>query len=75
VSHHPRLDSRYNDINDTSMSFGRYSVISVAVQGDLATARARMAEAADPGHAPAPPRTVKKGPAAGSTVSPEDNYI
>jgi hypothetical protein len=46
-----------------------------AGHGDLATARERMAEAADPGHAPAPPWTVKKGPAAGSTVSPEDNYI
>jgi hypothetical protein len=46
-----------------------------ADHGDLATARERMAEAADPGHAPAPPWTVKKGPAAGSTVSPEDNYI
>ena len=46
-----------------------------AAHSDLATARERMAEAADPGHAPAPPSKVKKGPAAGSTVSPEDNYI
>lgn len=46
-----------------------------ADHGDLATARERMAEAAAPGHAPAPPWTVKKGPAAGSVVSPEDNYI
>jgi hypothetical protein len=46
-----------------------------ADHGDLATAREKMAEAADPGHAPAPPSKVKKGPARGSTVSPEDNYI
>jgi len=46
-----------------------------ADHGDLATARERMAEAADPGHAPAPPSQVLKGPAQGSTVSPEDNYI
>jgi hypothetical protein len=56
--------------------FAREVAVAVyADHGDLATARERMAEAADPGHAPAPPWTVKKGPAAGSTVSPEDNYI
>jgi hypothetical protein len=46
-----------------------------ADHGDLGTAREQMAEAADPGHAPAPPSKVKKGPARGSAVSPEDNYI
>ena len=34
-----------------------------------------MAEAPDPGKAPAPPSKVLKGPARGSTVSPEDDYI
>jgi hypothetical protein len=46
-----------------------------ADHGDLAVAREKMAEAPDPGRAPAPPSKVKKGPAAGSTVSPEDDYI
>jgi len=56
--------------------FAREVAVAVyADHGDLATARERMAEAADPGHAPAPPWQVKKGPAKGSTVSPEDNYI
>jgi hypothetical protein len=46
-----------------------------ADHGDLATARQKMAEAPDPGKSPAAPSKVKKGPAAGSTVSPEDNWI
>ena len=65
-----------SDRNQGDGLFAREVAAAVyADHGDLATARERMAEAADPGHAPAPPWTVKKGPAAGSTVSPEDNYI
>jgi hypothetical protein len=56
--------------------FARETAAAVyADHGDLATAREKMAEAPDPGHAPAPPSKVLKGPARGSTVSPEDDYI
>jgi hypothetical protein len=56
--------------------FAREVAVAVyAGHGDLATAREQMAEAADPGHAPAPPSKVLKGSAKGSTISPEDNYI
>jgi hypothetical protein len=65
-----------SDHNQGDGLFAREIAAAVyADHGDLAVARERMAEAPDPGHAPAPPSKVLKGPDRGSTVSPEDNYI
>jgi hypothetical protein len=70
----PAQIASHHDLGDGL--FAREIAAAVyADHGDLAVARQRMAEAPDPGKAPAPPGKVLKGPARGSTVSPEDDYI